>query len=84
MALTLPQQRRCRENFIEELRAFLADAPCKFTKAQLEAAADAADDWLTANAASFNAALPPAFRTTATQTEKALLLSVVALRRYGR
>jgi len=57
--------------------------PCGFTKAALQAAVDATDDWIDQNAAAFNAALPVAFRTTATTQQKALLLCWVAQRRVG-
>jgi len=51
--------------------------------ATIKAAADAADQWADDNAASFNSALPVAFRTTATTAQKTLLLSYVILRRAG-
>lgn len=53
------------------------------SKADLRAAVNAADDWADANAAGYNAALPAAFRNTATATQKALLLAVVVLARYS-
>lgn len=84
MPLTAEQTVRCRSEYVRELREFLADAACKYTKAQLDAAIAAADQWCSDNAASYNTALPPTFRTTATNAEKALLLAVVALRRFGR
>ena len=49
----------------------------------LKAAADAADQWADDNAASFNTALPVAFRNAATLQEKSLLLAVVILKRAG-
>jgi hypothetical protein len=61
----------------------LGDLPMKFTKGELDAAVTATDAWCTANAASFNNALPQPFRNTATAAEKALLLALVAVRRYG-
>lgn len=57
---------------------------CGFTKADLRAALNATDDWIDANAASFNSALPAAFRTSATATQKTLLFCFVAMRRSGR
>jgi hypothetical protein len=54
-----------------------------FTKPQLAAAVTAADGWVDANAASFNSALPAAFRNSATAAQKAMLLVYVATRRYG-
>jgi hypothetical protein len=44
---------------------------------------DAADDWLSANAASFNAALPAAARAGLSPAQKARLVAAVALRRFG-
>lgn len=51
------------------------------TKADLQAAVNAADDWVDANAASYNSALPATFRTNATTAQKAFLLAVVTLAR---
>lgn len=55
-----------------------------WSKADLDAAVAAVDDWATANAASFNSALPQPFRGTASSALKALLLAAVCLRRAGR
>ena len=52
------------------------------TKSDLQAAVDAADDWANTNAASYNTALPTAFKNNATAAQKALLLAVVVLARY--
>lgn len=52
-------------------------------KADLKAAVDAADTWVDDNAISYNAALPTAFRTNATQTQKSLLLVAVVLMRFN-
>ena len=59
-----------------------ADIPCNLTKAQLQAAVDAIDDWLDANAAAMNSALPVAARTGLSTTQKAMLLMAVIARRY--
>ena len=53
-----------------------------FTKPELRAAVNALDDWIDGNAAAINAALPEAFRSTASQGQKATLFAFVALRRY--
>lgn len=55
-----------------------------FTKADLRAAVDSADDWATANAASYNTALPAAFKAAATPTQKAALLGLICWLRAGR
>lgn len=51
------------------------------TKADLQAAVNAVDDWIDANEASYNAALPVAARTNLTVAQKPALLVVVMLRR---
>lgn len=53
------------------------------TKAQLDAAINATDDWIEANSAAFNSALPLPARTTLTAAQKAELFFLVALKRYG-
>lgn len=53
------------------------------TKADYRAAVDAADAWVDANAASFNNALPAAFKNNASTAQKALLLMLVTARRFG-
>ena len=54
------------------------------TKPDLRAAVNATDDWIEANQASFNAALPQPFRSQATLTQKTFLFCYVAMRRAGR
>ena len=51
-------------------------------KADVKAAVDAVDDWVVANAASYNSALPTAFKNNATAAQKARLLTYVVERRY--
>ena len=50
--------------------------------ADVKAAVAALDQWLEDNAAAANAALPVAFRTAASDRQKALLMSFVIYRRY--
>jgi len=69
-----------RSRFVSEA---LGVDTCRFTKLDLSAAADAADDWCTTNAASYNTALPEPFKSTATPAQKAALLAYVALARFG-
>lgn len=52
------------------------------TKAELRAAVNAVDDWLDANAAAFNAAIPQPARAALTARQKALLLAAVVRRRF--
>lgn len=58
-------------------------APFNLSRADVTAAITAADAWATANSASYNAALPDPFRTSATAAQKALLLAFICLRRAG-
>jgi len=51
-------------------------------KADVQAAVGAIDDWLVANAAAFNAALPQPVRSAFTAAQKARLLAAVIKRRY--
>lgn len=53
------------------------------TKADVQAAVNAADDWCETNSAAYNAALPLPFRTTASSPQKAMILCFVAARRAG-
>jgi hypothetical protein len=53
-----------------------------FTKADVQAAAAALDDWIVANAAAANASLPLAFKNGATAAQKARLFAYVLQRRY--
>jgi hypothetical protein len=53
------------------------------TKSDLQAAVNAADDWVDANAASFNTALPATFRANASTSQKSLLLVAVVLMRFN-
>jgi hypothetical protein len=54
-----------------------------FDKAQLLAAVNVTDEWIEANQASFNNALPAAFRAGATLPQKTLLFCCVALARVS-
>lgn len=53
------------------------------TKAQIRAAIDATDQWNEDNAASFNSALPAAYRNAATAKQKAIMQAIVSLKRHG-
>lgn len=53
-------------------------------KADLRAVVNAIDDWVVANAAAFNTALPQPGRTALSAAQKALLLSVVVGKRYEK
>ena len=51
-------------------------------RADIRAAVNAADDWVVANATSFNNALPTAAKNNLTAAQKALLLTYVVKQRY--
>jgi hypothetical protein len=51
-------------------------------KAQLRSVIDAIDDWVDANATSFNNAIPQPMRGTLTTKQKAALLVYVVVRRH--
>lgn len=79
MAVLTDQQ---RERVWEEYIRDMSEAHgC--TKAQLRAAVNAIDDWMEANAAALNAAIPQPARANLSASQKAQLLAAVALRRYG-
>lgn len=61
-----------------------ASLPQGITKADVRAAVDAADDWADTNQTSFNNALPAAFKTAASTTQKTVLLMYVLMRRAAR
>lgn len=65
------------------LRDKLTGGLGSLTKADVQAAVNAADDWVDSNSAAFNSALPQPFRGAASTQQKALLLAYLALRRAG-
>lgn len=81
MALTLAVRQALRA----EYGSLLSERRDAFdlTKAELDAAIAAIDDWIEANAASFNAAIPLPARTELTVAQKAELFFFVARRRFG-
>jgi len=56
---------------------------CGVTKADVRAAVDALDTFLDTNATAINTAIPQPARGALTSAQKARLLSLVALRRFG-
>lgn len=58
------------------------DFPGGLLKAEIRAAVDASDDWVDDNSASYNSALPLAFRSAATASQKARLLTLVVGKRF--
>lgn len=59
------------------------DCTSATTRNEVLSAASAADQWLTDNQASYNAALPQPFRTWATPRQKAAVLHHIMLQRFN-
>lgn len=76
------ERRRVWAHLMRSIPAEIAPMPA-VTKAELRAAVDACDEWITLNAAVFNAALPQPFRAEASAAQKTWLFAMVALRRAG-
>lgn len=58
--------------------------PCAVTKHELLAAVNAVDDWVEANKASFNTAIPQPARANLTAAQKARLLAFVVRQRFAK
>lgn len=81
MAILDPTNRaRVAAQWMRDNKAVLGS----LSKAELRAAADACDQWIDDNQASFNSALPQPARAELTLTQKTHLFCYVALRRAGR
>ena len=65
------------------MRYLLFGGIASVLKTDLKAAVDAADSWVDTNAASYNTALPVAFRNNASAAQKSLLLVAVVLMRFN-
>ncbi len=63
-------------------RLSITRTPISISKTELKAAVDAVDNWIEANAASYNSAIPQPARSNLTVAQKAELLSAVALRKF--
>ena len=81
MALTAQQKLEIRSDWGHDIS--FQRREFGLSKPDLDAAITAADNWIDANAVSFNLALPLAARTTLTAAQKAELLMRVAQKRYG-
>jgi hypothetical protein len=78
--LTAPQLAELSAQYQREISD--VREPIAITKPDLAAAWTAADAWVEANAASFNAALPLPARTVLTAKQKSRLLTYVIRKRY--
>jgi hypothetical protein len=79
MALDETARRRVMAQWMRDNRS-----PVAFTKAELAAALAAIDEWIDANMASLNTALPAGFRTQATAAQKIDLFCDILRRRAGK
>lgn len=79
---TLPEADRAAiwAEFMRDLSS--AREPIAVTKGDLRAAFNAVDDWVEANAASLNAAIPQPARAALTRQQKARLLQMVVRQRF--
>jgi hypothetical protein len=80
MALTAQQRTNLRASWATLISERREAFP--LSKTQLDAAIAAVDDWIDANAVSYNNALPVAARSGLTTAQKAELLHLVALKRF--
>lgn len=67
-------------DFLAEIRK--RDDVFNVSKADVQAAVDAIDQWVSDNAASYNLAIPQPARNTLTSAQKAAILMLVLQRRY--
>jgi hypothetical protein len=82
MVLNQDDRRELWAQFMRKLSALRdTDNPLNLTKVQLREAVDAVDDWVDANAASLNQALPESARNALSVEQKAMLLKAVVTRR---
>lgn len=69
--------------FMSQISALHETFAAPLTKADVRAAVDGLDQWLTDNAASGNQSIPLPARTGLTQAQKARLQSLLVLKRWG-
>lgn len=82
MALDVTARARVLAQAMRSLPAALQPWPA-LTKPEIAAAIAATDDWIDANQASFNAALPQPARSALSSAQKTFLFCFVAMRRAG-
>lgn len=81
MALTTHQLQAIRGKYGSDVSA--RSEVLALSRPQLDAALLAIDSWIDANAAAYNSALPAAARNNLTAAQKAELLYLVCLKRFG-
>ena len=75
-------RRECWAEFMRDLS--LAGEPLGLSKADLRAAFDDLDDWVHANQATLNTAIPQPARGAMTASQKSRLYAAVFLKRFAR
>lgn len=85
MALTDEQRQRVRAEFTRALSALPPGAKevIGISKHEVRAATDAIDNWIDANAASFNQALPEPAQSGMTTKHKARLFALITHMRFA-
>lgn len=78
--LTPPERRALYKDFMED--ASSRWEPLGLLKGELKAAVDAVDDWVEANQAAFNQAIPQPARDALSNRQKVRLLLYVVKKRY--
>lgn len=82
--MTLSEEDRARvHRGVMRWRSDRREAKGDFNKTNERAAIAATDDWIEANQAAFNAALPAAYRNNATTAQKTFLFCAVAIARVN-
>lgn len=82
MALDATARARVLAQAMRDLPTALQPWPA-LTKPEIAAAIAATDDWIDANQASFNSAIPQPARAALTSAQKTFLFCFVAMRRAG-
>lgn len=75
MPLTTQQRNRIKRQYI---RIVFQNATADLTTTDIEAAADAMEDFIVSNSAAINTALPEPFKSAASTPQKRLLVALVA------
>ena len=73
----------CFQEFMEQTSAKGEHYQAPLTKADVRAAVDAMDQWLSDNAASGNQAIPQPARSGLSTAQKARMNSIIVLKRWG-
>jgi hypothetical protein len=80
--LTDDDRKEVWREFMRQVSSEKESLAVTLNKQDLRAAVDAADTWVSDNAASFNSALPQPARASLTTAQKARLNSLIVLKRF--